>query len=250
MKILTSPFRFALFALALPAALTFSACGDDDDDNNRPQQGRVLISHAAAAADVQVTAFITDQQVGQLNYGQSTSYLNVNAGTPTLRLNNGTQVAASQALTIAANQNYSVFAYSPTAAVGSVELLPITDDLTAPVSGQVKIRLVHLAVGAPSPVRLTVPSAIPTAPGTDLTPDVAFGTASNFVALNPGQMNLVITDNGTPRTQVLTVGDGTGTGTGVKNYEAGRIYTVVVRGISGGGVPTAQQPKAIIIQNN
>jgi hypothetical protein len=48
---------------------------------------------------------------------------------------------------------------------------------------------------------------------------------------------------------VATVGDGTGTGTGTKNYEAGRIYTVVVRGIANSLDPNLQT-KATLIQHN
>ncbi|UOG74319.1 DUF4397 domain-containing protein [Hymenobacter tibetensis] len=250
MKTFSTLFRRSLLLAALPAALSFASCGDDDNPAT-PAQGRVLISHAAASANVQVTAFVNDQQVGQLNYGQSSNYLNVNAGSPKFRINNGSQVVTEQALTIDGNQSYTVFAYSPTNGVGSAGLLPIQDDLTAPAAGQAKVRVVHLGVDAPSPVRLTLPSPLPGAAGTDVTPDVAFGAASSFVALNAGvALNLTITANGTPRTQVLVVGDGSGSGTGTKTFEAGKIYTVVVRGIAGAAVPTAQRAQAVIIQNN
>lgn len=247
---LLSTFRRPLL-WALPAALIFGACSKKDmPAAPAPDQGRVLISHAAAAANVQVTAFVNDQQVGQLNYGQSSSYLPVTVGSPTLRINNGTQVVASQAVTIAKDQNYTVFAYSPAASIGSTALLAVPDDLNAPAAGQAKVRVVHLAVGAPSPVRLTVPSPIPGNIGTDISPDVAFGTASSFFPLTAGPTNLSITTTGTLRSQLLAVGDGTGTGTGTKTYEAGKIYTIVVRGIAGSGVPAAQAPQAVIIQNN
>jgi hypothetical protein len=247
-------FHRALQAL-LPATLLLASCSKDDQPAApAPDQGRVLFSHAAAAANTQLTAFVADQQTAQLNYGQSSGYVTVNAGAPTLRINNGTQIVVTQPLTVAKDQNYSVFAYSPSATIGSAAVLAIPDDLTAPPAGQVKVRVVHLAVGAPSPVRLTVTSPVPGGAGTDVTADVAFGTASNFANLTAGTINLAITSAGAipaaPRTQVLTVGDGTGAGTGTKNYEAGKIYTIVVRGISSAGVPASQQPQAVIIQNN
>ena len=250
----TLVFRRALQML-LPATLLLAACGKDDEPAApAPDRGKVLISHSAAAANTQITAFVTDQQVGQLNYGQATAYLDVNAGTPTLRINNGSQAVASQALTVAKNQNYSVFAYSPSASIGSVALLSVSDDLMAPPTGQIKVRVVHLAVGAPSPVQLTVPNPVPGANGTDVSGDVAFGAASSFRNLTAGTINLNVTAAGTtpvgPRTQVLAVGDGSGAGTGTKNYESGKIYTIVVRGIAGSAVPAAQQPQAVIIQHN
>jgi hypothetical protein len=241
------------FQAVLPATLLLAACGKDDKPAPAaPDQGRVLLSHAAAAANTQVTAFVNDQQVGQLNYGQSSAYLSVNTGTPTLRINNGTQSVATQGLTVAKDQNYSVFAFSPNTTIGSVGLLQVTDDLTAPPAGQAKVRLVHLAVGAPSPVRLTVPSPIPGTLGPDISGDVAFGAASGFfnITAGSGPINLIITSTGTPRTQVLAVGDGSGSGTGTKTYEAGKIYTIVVRGIAGSAVPAVQQPQAVIVANN
>jgi hypothetical protein len=243
-----------LLLAALPAALLTTSCGGNDDDDPPapvPDQGKVLLVHAAPASNVQITAFVNDQQVSQLNYGQSSSYLNVNTGTPTLRINNGAQSLTTQGLTIAKDQSYSVFAYSPSATIGATpSLLTVTDDLAAPASGQAKVRIVHLAVNAPTPVRLTVPSAVPGTAGTDITPDVAFGAASNFFPVNAGPLNLSITAGSPIRTQVVAVGDGSGAGTGVKTYEAGKIYTIVVRGISGSSVPAAQQVQAVIIANN
>ncbi|RAK66733.1 DUF4397 domain-containing protein [Hymenobacter edaphi] len=243
-----------LLLAAVPATILSSCGGDDDPDpvTPTPDQGKVMLVHAAAASNVQVTAFINDGQVGQLNYGQNSTYLNVNTGTPTLRINNGSTALVSQGLTIAKDQNYSSFAYSPSATIGATPaILTVTDDLAAPASGQAKVRIVHLAVNAPTPVRLTVPSAVPSTPGTDISGDVAFGAASNFFAINAGQLNLNVTAAGTPlRTTVLAVGDGSGSGTGVKNYEAGKIYTILVRGIAGSGVPAAQAAQAVIIQNN
>ncbi|MCA8831758.1 DUF4397 domain-containing protein [Hymenobacter pini] len=250
MKTLTSLFRPALFALALPATLAFSACGNDDDNNSTPMpdQGKVQIVHAAAAANTQVSAVFDSQQAGQLTYGQNTGYVGVGVGTPSLRIVNGSNTTvATQQVAIAKDQNYSAFVYSPTATIGSASLLFVTDNLTAPASNQAKVRVVHLAVGAPSPVRLTAPSALAGGTSTDLTPDVAFGAASDFVTINAGPYSLSIT-GGNPRSQILAVGDGTGSGT--KTYEGGKIYTIVVRGIVGAGVPTDQQPKAVIVSNN
>jgi hypothetical protein len=247
-------FGRLLLLAAVPVAL-LSSCGNDDDNpppTPVPDQGKVMLVHAAAASNVQVTAFVNDGQVGQLNYGQNSAYLNVNTGTPTLRINNGSAALVSQNLTIAKDQSYSSFVYSPSATIGATPvILTTTDDLAAPASNQAKVRIVHLAVNAPTPVRLTVPSAVPGAAGTDITGDIAFGAASSFFPINAGQQNLSISAAGTPsRTTVLSVGDGSGSGSGVKTYEAGKIYTIVVRGIAGAGVPAAQAAQAVIIQNN
>ncbi|MBT9394730.1 DUF4397 domain-containing protein [Hymenobacter sp. NST-14] len=250
MKTLTSIFRPTALLLTLPAVLAFSACSNDDD-TPAPDRGQVLFSHAAAASAVPVKALIKGGEVGSLNYGNSTGYLTTNADTATVRVNvaSSGQGAAKTSFRIEKDKNYSVFAYSPSASFGSVALKQFTDDLTAPAANQAKVRIVHLAVGVPSPVRLTVPSVIPGTAGSDITPDVAFGNASEFFAVNAGAANLVITAGSPVRTQVLAVGDGSGSGTGTKTFEAGKIYTIVVRGIAGATVPADQQPKAVIIQN-
>jgi hypothetical protein len=247
-----TPFAFRhAFKAMIPAVLLLSACGKDDEPVTPvADQGRILVSHAAAAANTAVTVFVNDMQGGSLNYGQTGSYFNIVTGAPTLSIKNGSQVVASQAVTIAKDQNYSAFVYSPAATIGSAALLTVPDDLTAPATGQAKVRVVHLAVGAPTPVRLTQTSPIPGTIGTDVSTDVAFGTASSFVALTAGPYNLSITSTGTVRSQILAVGDGTGAGTGTKTYEAGKIYTIVVRGIAGSAVPAVQQPQAVIIQHN
>lgn len=247
MKTLTSQLSRSFVLAALPAALAFSSCSDDDKSDPTPDQGRVLISHAAASANVQVKALLNDTEVGQLTYGQSSAYLTVNAGSPTLKINNSAnQTAASKAITIAKDQSYSVFAYAPTAT--SVDVKAFADDLTAPAAGQAKIRVVHLAFGAPSPVKLSQQTV---AGATDVPGvSVPFEGASAFTPIPAGSYNLLIT-TGAASVPVVAVGDGTGTGlaTATKNYEAGKIYTVVVRGIAG-SIDPALQPKAVVIQNN
>ena len=244
-------FRRALQAL-LPATLLLASCGKDDAPAPPAavDQGRVVFVHAAAAANTPITVFANDQQAGQLNYGQNTSYVTVNAGSAAVRVNNGAAVAATQTVAIAKDQNYSVFAYSSSNSIGSVALFSTSDDLTIPAAGTAKVRLVYLGVGTAAPVRLSIPSATPTGAPTDLTGDVAFGAASAFVAVNAGPLGLSVTSAAAPRAQVVAVGDGAGAGTGVKTFESGKIYTVVVRGIAGTAVPAAQQVQAAIIQHN
>lgn len=246
------PFRFPALTLAA-SLLGLAACSKTDAPAPAPvaDMGRVSFIHAAAASNTPLTAFINDKQVSQLNYGQSSSYTTVEAGTPTLRINNGSQVAVpSQSLIIAKDQSYSVFEYSPTTAIGSVGVLSVADSPLVLGTGEAQIRVVYLLAGGVSPVRLTVPSPMPSAPAIDLTPDIAFGTASAFVKLNAAVFNLSITSAGNPRPQVVVVGDGTGTGTGTYKFLEGKAYTIVVRGIAGSGVPAAQQPQAVIIPNN
>ncbi|SDX79146.1 DUF4397 domain-containing protein [Hymenobacter psychrophilus] len=245
---LFSSIRPVALLAALPAMLAFSACSNDDEDP-APQQGRVLFSHAAASANVPVKVLVNDVAVGQqLNYGQSTGYLAVNAGSPVVKISvaSSNATAATETITVTDGQNYSAFAYAPTAT--TVGLLAFPDDLTAPAAGQAKVRVVHLIPDGPSPVKL---SQVTVAGTTDVPGAIAaFKQASAFASIPAGSYNLVVT-TGTPSLPVVTVGDGTGTGasTATKNYEAGKIYTIVVRGLTS-SFDTNLQAKAVVIANN
>lgn len=251
MKTFSTLFRRSFLLATLPAALAFASCGDDDEPA-APDQGRVLLSHAAPTASSSAKILANDRDLGTLNYGQSGNYISVNAGAQSLKVNDAASnvTAVTQAATIEKDKNYSVFAYSPTPSLGSVAALVIGDDLTAPTSGKAKIRLVHLGVSAPNSVSLSQPGAVGT---TDIIPNVAFTTGSAFVEITPGTYNLAIsTGTGATATIETSVGDGTGTGsaTSTKAYAAGKIYTVIVRGIKNTSVAQDLRLKAVVIENN
>lgn len=244
---MTSFFRPAALLATLPAMLAFSACKDDKDP--APQQGQVMLVHGAASAPIGVQAFINDVAAGStLDYGKNTNYFAVTAGNPTFKINvagsNPAVTAVTKPITVASDKKYSVFAYPNSAT--TVDLLPIEDDLTAPAAGQTKIRIVHLVFNGPSPVKLSQTSISGT--GDVANAVAAFGQASPFVSVAAGTYDLNITTGPTSAT-VVKVGDGSGSGTGTKNYEAGKIYTIVVRGIAGSLEP-AKLPKASIVANN
>lgn len=247
MKLFFAPSRRSFLLAAVPVALAFASCGNDDDDTPAtPSQGRVLVSHAAASANVAVKALANDIELSQVTYGQTAGYVNAATGSPTIKINvaSSNQTAASQTLTIDRDQNYSVFAYAATPT--TVGILTTPDDLTAPASGQAKIRVVHVALNAPSPVKLSQQTIA--GPVDIAGVAAAFPTVSSFVTVPIGSYNLLVTA-GSTSTTVVAVGDGTGSGTGNKTYEAGKIYTVLVRGISGNLDPNLQ-PKAVLIQHN
>ena len=149
-----------------------------------------MITHAAASANVKVKALVDNAEVGQLDYSKSSGYLNLNNGSPTFKISVAISnaEAASQAVAVASNQNYSVFAYAPTAT--TVDFVSFPDDLTAHASGKAKIRIVHLGQGAPSPVKLsTTVASVSDLPNAE----TQFGNASPFVEILPGSYNIAVT---------------------------------------------------------
>jgi hypothetical protein len=239
-------FRRALQAI-LPATLLLTACGKDDDPVVTPPtpQGRVAFFHAAGSADVSLQFLVDDVQKAALTYGQSASYQSVNSGAHTMRVVSAANTVATQQATVDADKSYSYFVYSPTAT--TISGLFTTDDLAAPSSGKAKIRFVNLGQGSASPLKLsTTVATVTDIPGTE----TAFGASSNFVEILPGSYNIAVT-SGSGSTVITNVGDGSGAGTAAnKAYDAGKIYTVVYRGISGSLVAARLQPQVILLTNN
>lgn len=245
---------FRALGVVVPATLLLAACGKKDTPapTPAPEQGRISVYHMAASANVGLKFLFDDAEKASLNYGQSSLNQTVNAGARTVKVNVGTTGAsvAIQAVAVEKDKNYSYFAYS-TSGTNLAGLL-VPDDLTAPSVGKVKIRFVHLGQGAASPLKLSTTAAS----SVDIVgTETQFANASSFIEVLPGSYNVAVT-SGTASTVVYNVGDGTGTSTSAtgtlvnKTYEAGKIYTVVYRGLTGLTVDPALQPKAVIVQNN
>ena len=244
-------FRRALQVL-LPATLLLAACGKDDEPTPPvvADQGRINLYHTAASANVGLKFLFDDAEAASLNYGTNSGYKSINTGSRVLKVNvasSSTTAAAPLTVTVEKDKNYSYFAYAntPTTLAG----LFVPDDLTIPAAsaGKARIRLVHLGQGSPSTVRLsTVVAGIADIANTE----AQFANASGFVDIVPGQYNVAVTA-GSPSSVVVNVADGSGTGTGTnKTYEAGKIYTIVLRGINNTLLAADLQPKAVLIQNN
>ncbi|MBH8559971.1 DUF4397 domain-containing protein [Hymenobacter negativus] len=252
-------FRRAIQAI-LPATLLLAACSKSDTPTPTPaaSTARIAIFNGAANVNVAAKVLVDEAEKASLNYGQFASYQTINAGTPTFKIVGGTTVLSTQPLTIDKDKSYSFFAYNPGPTNATTGLL-VADDLTAPATtpapGKAKIRLVHIAQGLGTnsgqgtalPINLSEAQTVGYA---DRIPNVAFGTASNFLEINAGTFNLAITTGTAPsNTFQFNVGDGSGSGTGTKAFEAGKIYTIIVRGAES-NLDTTLKPKAYIVPNN
>lgn len=250
---LSSYFRRAAMAM-LPATLLLAAsCSKSDTPAPTPvaDNGRISVYHMAGSANIGLKFLFDDAEKANLTYGQSSLNQSVNTGSRTIKVNVASSGAnvATQAVTVEKEKSYSYFAYS-TSGTQLAGLL-ITDDLT-PSTAKAKIRFVNLGQGSASPLKLstTAASAVDIA-GTE----TAFATSSSFVEVLPGSYNVAIT-SGTSSNIVYNVGDGNGTSTAAtgtpanRTYEAGKIYTIVYRGLTGTTVDPALQPRAVVIQNN
>ena len=255
-------FRRAIQAL-LPATLLLAACSKSDTPAPAPADtGSILFVNAAASTFVSIKAFINNDEKATLAYGANNggttpSYQAVPTGTPTVKIDNAASSTSffSQGITVTKDQKYSYFVYSISSDVNLAPAgLLVPDDLAAPSTGKAKIRLVHLAFGFPNPAATISLSQSQPVGFLPITSAVSFLGATSFVEINAGPANLLVTNGTSPTgTTVATVGDGTtgtgATGTGTKNFEAGKIYTIIMRGVAGNPDPI-RLPKAFIIQNN
>lgn len=251
--------RRALQAL-LPATLLLASCGKSDTPAPAPavSTAKIAIFNGAANVNVATKVLVDEVEKATLNYGQFSSYQTINAGTPTFKIVGGTTVLATQPLAIEKDKNYSFFAYNTGTSNATTGLL-VTDELTVPATtpapGKARIRLVHIGQGLGTvggqgtalPINLSETQTVGFA---DRIANVAFGTASSFLEINAGTFNLAITTGTVPtNTFQFNVGDGTGAGTGTKVYEAGKIYTIIVRGAES-NLDANLKPRAYIASNN
>lgn len=252
-------FRRAIQAL-LPATLLLAACSKSDTPAPAPavSTAKIAIFNGAANVNVATKVLVDEVEKASLNYGQFSSYQTINAGTPTFKIVGGTTVLATQSLTIEKDKSYSFFAYNTGTSNATTGLL-VADELTAPATtpapGKAKIRLVHIGQGIGTvggqgtalPINLSEAQTVGYA---DRIANVAFGTSSAFLEISAGTFNLAITTGTAPTNMFqFNVGDGMGAGTGTKAYEAGKIYTIIVRGAES-NLDNTLKPRAYIVPNN
>jgi len=139
----------------------------------------------APAVDVLVDG---NTALAGVTYPTASAYLPVVAGSAAVQLNlAGTStevIGATQSLT--APKAYSIFAVN---LVSSLQLLPVSDDLTPPTAGNAKLRAIHLSPDAPN-VDVWVN-------GAKVLTNVAFKAASAYLQVPAGATNVQIAITGT-----------------------------------------------------
>lgn len=210
------------FASALAAAaLTLAGCGGSSS------HAYIKFIHASPGApnvDVEIKDAFAAKNAA---YGSATSaYAPVPAGTnekiQVFVAGKDTSAVLSASQTFTKNQYYTILALNtPDKLQAAIE----NDDLTAPTSGNCKIRVVH---GAPSAgavdVYVTAPGAIINDPKNPVTPvlsNFTFGTVTQYLSVPAGSYEIRVTAHGDPSAVAIDTG-----ATGVP-VSAGAIYTAV-----------------------
>jgi hypothetical protein len=207
-------------AAILIATLFTAGCGDSS-------HAMLRVVHASPdAPNVDVLAN-GHKVLSNVAYATASGYLKVDAGSEKIEVRaTGTSTDAINAsVSLAKNTDTTVLAAG---LVVNIAPIVLTDDNTAPASGQIKLRLVHASPGAGN-VDIYVE-----APGTDITTvgptlsNVAFGTASSYLAVPAGSYEVYITPTGT---KLVAIDSGS------LAISAGAIRTAIALDAPGGGAP-------------
>jgi len=217
----------SLMALALSVGIAGTACSDDATTAPVVSNSYVRVVHASPDApnvDVLVDGTVV---LTNVPYQAASAYLAVPAGTRNfqVRATGTTTTVINADVPLTAGTYYTVMATGP---VASIQPLVLSDDLTNPAAGKVKVQLVHAAPSAPT-VDIYV-----TAPGADISmmaptlTAVPFRGYSTYLEVPAGTYQVRITPTGT-KTVALDTGD--------LPLAAGQIRTGVALDAVGGGAP-------------
>ena len=191
--------------------LIFSiACG-----GGNKTQARVM-NASPGESSVNVTLNGTSIATG-LGYGAATNYMSVTAGSPSLIIvpDGGTTDLINETVNINSGSTYTILADNFPSDVG---LTILTDDNSAPASGNLNMRIVNAAPG------LGTVDVYVVAPGTNLdtvTPSVtglAFQAASSYLSLAAGNYEIFFTLTGQKFAYIDS---------GAQSFSAGQVRTVV-----------------------
>jgi hypothetical protein len=207
-------------ATVLTLSLFISSCSKNDVDDSGTANIKVVNASSASPAQGFYLANRTIVQSG-LAFGNESNYITTNSGNNLelqFRTDGTTTAYATGTFNVDRGKTYTAFLAGDGQAA-RVKLYE--DDISAPASGQAKVRFVHLSDAAPASIDIR------NVGGTNLVASLGRDNASSFVAIAPGILSL----------QVY----GAGQSTSIGNFDlttlvAGKIYTVYVAGSAAGSI--------------
>jgi hypothetical protein len=215
----------AVWTLGASLLGVMAGCGPmtfppDDGTNSEARLRVVHASPDAPAVDVCANGTVA---FANASFGDATAYAAVPGGTYDVRVVptgagcDSSGVINAQ-LPLATGTDTTVVALNT---LSEIEPLVLTDDNSAPASGNAKVRFVHASPDAPT-VDITLPD------GTTLFNDVSFKQNGGYIEVPAGAYTLQVRDeNG--MSVVLSVGPVT--------LASGKVYTVFAVGLAGGNPP-------------
>jgi len=209
----------------LAVALFISSCKKDDVDDSGSANIKVVNASSGSTAQGFYLANST-VVAGGLTYGESTDgYITTNSGnnlTAEFRNEGTATVYAKTNSDFDKGKSYSVFLAGDGQ---SARVKVYEDDLSAPASGQAKVRFIHLSDAAAANVDIR------NAAGTNLAANLAHDSSTNFSTVAPGVLSL----------QVFAAGGSSSLASfDLTALASGKIYTVYITGATAGSVSVKQ----------
>lgn len=224
----------ATFAILL--ALGASAPASADDTTT----GWVRVGHFSAdtkGVDVQITPVSggasSTYALGDVTYGQVSKYLDMAVGTYAISMRAaGSAVSSkpvvSQSITVAPGTASTVAAYGLNA---HLETAVFEDDLTAPVDGHARIRLLQVSAQHPN-------VTVATSTGVTIASNVASGSSTSYATVPAGPWTLMASGKGVNAQADFSLANGTiNTLLVLDNASGGVTLSAVVDSSSVGSEP-------------
>ena len=212
----------ALFFLGLSISIFFAGCAKDPEN---PGYARYM--YLNAIHDVVNTDFYADnfkQNITPIAFGSNTIYNGITPGDRLIAIKLGlvnstiTQKVFNIKLNEANRPNYTLIASNSTA---SPDLIWIEDDLTLPAAGKSGLRIINASPDAPSLNAYVGTALVPIFPAASY----AYKSFSAFTPIDA-------TVTGTSYSiQIRNVSNGAVLRTQTMTATAGKLYTIVVRGL-------------------
>ncbi|QJD97023.1 DUF4397 domain-containing protein [Mucilaginibacter robiniae] len=217
MKVFTSTFSKQALTRAGAVLLAFTmlvSCKKDDPyDFDGTYYAQVNFINASSDAG-SASLFIDDVQrtPNAVAYGNASGYNKCYAGqqTATVQAGNNQTVVATSSVQLDANTNYTIFLAGQS---GALSLIQVTDDMTAPSTGNAKVRFVNASSNA-SGASLTFGSTI-------IASNVNYTSGSAYSEIKAGSYAAVLVSGSTKVTNTAIT------------LESGKIYTLYAKGVAG-----------------
>jgi len=192
---------------------------------------KVRVIHASPDAPA-VDVYVNGQAaLTNVPFFTASDYLDLPAGTHQIQVTPTGQPASSAVIdtsaTVAAGRAYSIAA---TGLVANITATVFEDNLSAPASGQAKVRVYHLSPDAPA-------VDVKVAGGDTLISSLAFPNASDYLAVPAGSYDLQVTPAGGSDVVINLAGT---------SLQAGQVYSVFATNVLAEITPelAATQPAA------
>lgn len=212
---------FLLLIALLGSTLLTLACGDSS-------RGNLRVVHASPDApnvDVLVDAKTVLTNVA---YQTGSDYQKVDTGSRHIQVRpTGTTTNVIDTTLDVSNKSYYTVLAVGRVADNSLTALALTDDNTAPASGNFKLRLVHASPSA-GPVDIYIGAPGSGVGGTPTLTNVPFKAASQYFSEPAGSYEVYITPTGSKTVAIDT---------GALSFLAGQVRTAVALDATGGGTP-------------